>query len=85
MINVSEYITLTAVKDPGKIYETPQDVLNDSRLSFREKKAVLQSWENDQLALIRAEGEAMTQCDGTCSPIRLLDKIERALRELETH
>lgn len=85
MLNVSEYITHTALKDPGRVYDTPRDVLNDSRLGFRQKQAVLKSWEEDQLALLRAEAEAMTQCDGSSSPIRMLEQIEKALRELELH
>jgi hypothetical protein len=85
MINVAEYITQTAIKDPGRLFETPLDVTLDPRLSHNEKRTILQNWQLDQHALLRAEDENMSQLDGSSHPSRLLEKISRAMRQIDLH
>jgi hypothetical protein len=48
-----------AVIEPSSVYETPEDVLADSRLDDAEKRRVLESWERDARELAVAEDENM--------------------------
>ncbi len=80
-----DQIVKKAIKDPQKIYASPKDVLNDERLSAEEKDKILKSWEEDQVALMRAEGENMPQLneDMRPDPALLLEKIKKAEQTLE--
>lgn len=48
-----------AVIEPSSVYETPDDVLADSRLDDAGKRRVLESWERDARELAVAEEENM--------------------------
>lgn len=62
MLNaINDPIVEEVIKDPGKVYETPEDVVQDDHLNKREKKIILESWERDQIALLVAEGENMPE------------------------
>lgn len=61
----------------------PQAVLRDPRLTQEEKNKILQSLEQDQVALLRAEGENMIPQTNVPSPADLLTKIKKAEQTLE--
>jgi hypothetical protein len=83
MGNKSEKIVEQAIKDPEKVYETPESVLKDSRLTRAEKDKVLHSWENDEVALMRAEEENMSSKTCCPAPVEVLEKIKKAEKILE--
>lgn len=60
----SKKIVSQAIRDPGRLYDRPRDVVYDHRLSRAEKEKILDSWKLDQEALIRAEDEYMLQVKG---------------------
>ena len=72
------------VIDPEKFYKTPEAVLADSRLTQEQKDKILHCWEQDQLALIRAEEENMTMKTDVPLPVEMLEKIKQAEKKLET-
>jgi len=45
--------------DPSQAYETPEELAADEELSLEERIALLERWEADDAALVRAEGEGM--------------------------
>ncbi|RWU11637.1 hypothetical protein EGC76_05075 [Pseudidiomarina gelatinasegens] len=47
------------LRDPSAAYEKPDDILNDSNLSYDEKLEVLEQWEYDALELQVATDENM--------------------------
>ena len=62
MLNaINDPIVDEAIKDPGKIYDTPEEVVQDKHLNKKEKKIILESWERDQIALLNAENENMPE------------------------
>jgi hypothetical protein len=79
----SEKVVEKAIKDPAKIYSAPEAVLADDRLTDKEKDKILHSWEQDQIALLRAEEENMVQKDGAPPPGDLLVKVKEAEKILE--
>lgn len=48
-----------AMLRPGKMYQSPRDVVQDSRLSALQKKEILQNWEEEQKSLLVADEENM--------------------------
>ena len=83
MSHKSRKIVDNAIKDPEKFYKTPESVLADSRLTSAEKDQVLHSWEQDQLALLRAEEENMCPKCNCPSPEDLLERVKNAEKILE--
>lgn len=61
MAKATKALYSEAIKDPEHIYDTPQDVMSDRRLSPEEKKKILESWALDMEGLLRAEEENMTK------------------------
>ena len=49
----------TIIKDPGKHFECPRDVVADPELSLDEKRRILDSWALDAQLLSVAEEENM--------------------------
>jgi hypothetical protein len=47
------------IEHPAEHYKTPDDVLKDKELSFEEKKAALDIWEQDARQLVTASNEGM--------------------------
>ena len=70
--------------DPEKFYKTPEAVLADNRLTQEQKDKILRCWEQDELALIRAEEENMAQKADAPLPVEMLEKIKQAEKKLET-
>ena len=44
---------------PARIFKSPTDVVETNDIGPAEKLAILQAWEADEQALLRAEGEGM--------------------------
>ncbi|HRJ13215.1 MAG TPA: hypothetical protein PKW15_08245 [Alphaproteobacteria bacterium] len=87
MTSLSRKIVEKAIKDPEKIYHDPKEVMADPRLTGAEKHKILENWEQDQKALLRAEGENMSeQPDSNAvpheDPAVMITKIESAKRKL---
>jgi hypothetical protein len=78
-----EKIVSAAIKDPGKIYESPEEVVADPRLTRDQKGKILHSWEEDEIALQRAEGENMLQPSGEPKSGEILEKVKNAEKILE--
>ncbi|SEC18378.1 hypothetical protein SAMN05444164_1231 [Bradyrhizobium erythrophlei] len=62
-------------------YETPHDVVRDSRLSLTEKRAILASWASDASAV--ASNPILRAPRGLKSPVPVSDILE-ALRALDS-
>ena len=80
-----EIIDCMLDRNPEKVYKTPESVLADNRLSQEQKDKILHCWEQDQLALIRAEEENMTRKTDSPVPVEMLEKIKKAEKKLESH
>jgi hypothetical protein len=72
-----------AIKDPVKFYGSPKAVLDDEYLNDQDKMKILQSWEVDQIALMRAEEENLSSALSAPSPTELLGKIKKAEKILD--
>ena len=57
-----------ALRDPGSVFSSPEDVLENAALSKQQKIEVLRQWEYDARELGVAEEEGMV--DGEPSPLR---------------
>jgi hypothetical protein len=66
------------IKDPGKHFATPRDVVADRELTLEEKRRVLDSWALDAQLLNVAEEENMSGGDRPG-----LREVKLALLELE--
>jgi hypothetical protein len=66
------------IKDPGKHFRAPRDVVADAALSLADKKRILESWALDAQLLTVAEEENMS---GPGRPG--LRDVKLALLELE--
>lgn len=87
MSMASQKIVHKAIKDPEKIYLEPDQVLEDERLSQAEKLSILNNWHQDEEALLRADGENMTEQSAEIAaekrdPAAMLVRIEKAQRTL---
>jgi hypothetical protein len=82
-IQMSEALMKKAIKDPTKLYDTPHDVLADTKLSNEQKRKILESWHMDAEALMRAEEENMTSTDKTNKTSKLFELIKEAERKLD--
>jgi hypothetical protein len=68
----------TIIKDPGKHFAEPRDVVTDTRFSNEEKRKILDSWALDAQLLSVAEEENMPGKDRPG-----LRDVKLALLELE--
>jgi hypothetical protein len=66
--------------DPGSVFAGPEEVLT-ADLSTADKTAILERWEEDAEALIRASEEGMPAADNR-SPSDMLGAIQKALHAL---
>lgn len=67
-----------AMHDPSSAYEKPIDVTEDESLTTEQKIQILKEWEQDALALQRADEENMTRSTPT-----MLSRIRSALAIVE--
>ena len=68
--------------DPASVFRLPEDVLA-ADLSPVDKKAILQRWEVDLDALMRATEEGMPPSDNRRPPAEILRAVQAALSSLE--
>lgn len=68
----------TIIKDPGKHFASPRDVVTDGRFAPEEKRRILDSWALDAQLLAVAEEENMPGQDRPG-----LREVKLALLELE--
>jgi hypothetical protein len=79
MIGTRETLDVdAAVLDPAKHFQSPMDVVRDSRLTKGDKQRILESWVRDAQLLLQAEAENMP---GTEWP--RLQEVKLALLELK--
>ncbi len=77
-----EDVMSKALKDPGMLFSDPQEIIQNPWLTVDQKNKILEVWEQDQIALMRAEDEYMVQNDKKTSAAKLLQKIVRAKGDL---
>lgn len=70
----------SAVLDPTRFYERPNDVLADQRLGAADKRRILESWARDAEQLLEAEAENMP---GRATERPFLREAKLALLELD--
>jgi hypothetical protein len=71
------------VLNPEKFYKSPEAVLSDKNLTQEQKDKILHCWEQEEIALMRAEGENMSLKTDDPPPVELLQKIKDAEKKLE--
>lgn len=65
-----------ALLDPSKYYGTPKDAARDAQFSVAQRREILQAWQEDEEALIRASDEGL---DGGERP-----HLRQVIEELKT-
>ena len=67
------------LEDPASYFQRPSQVVNDRRLSLREKEEALNTWEQDTRQLLTAGNEGMRASDkDSMIDAVSLDEIVRA-------
>lgn len=66
-----------ALRSPGSVYKSPEQVLSDPRLDREGKRAILKSWEQDARELAVADEENMSGGESD-----MLDRVVNALLSL---
>ena len=69
---------LQAMKDPASVYQTPDQVLQDHRMTPDEKRKILDGWALDQQRLLTSESENMPEDVENTRPAALLQEISKA-------
>lgn len=72
----------SSIKDPHRYFKHPHDVVCDCRLDADQKERILSSWEQDEMLLLTAEEENMTEPKGGSKAAALLQAIRKAREEL---
>lgn len=67
-----------AMLDPEKIFETPDQVVENEQLSLTEKRKVLEAWRDNEIQLLRASGEGMAGGERPHLPL-----VEKALARID--
>lgn len=79
----SKKIVEKALDHPEDVYRKPSDVLKDKRLKDKDKIKVLDSWEQDEEAMSRAEDENMASGDNEPAHDEMLRRIHTARHKLD--
>lgn len=66
-----------ALTDPASQFDSPEAVLEDGRLTDKQKKAILERWKQDAVLLAEAEAENMAGGEPN-----LLHRVTEALSKL---
>jgi hypothetical protein len=76
--------SIEKVDRPADHYRTPQDICDDQKLSPAEKKAALNTWEQDAHQLLTASGEGMAGSKEGLKPTdhHRLGEVVRAKKEI---
>lgn len=69
---------------PEKLFRYPEEVLTSTLLNTHEKLEILQSWQEDVEALLRAADENMEGNDENSEIGKLLQSIIRVKKSLDT-
>ena len=69
--------------NPEKFYKTPEAVVADNNLTDEQKDKILHCWEQDEIALLRADDENMNSQTDAVPPAELLKKIKKAENKVE--
>ena len=69
-----------AIADPSRQFNSPMDVVRDSRLDVDAKRAILESWKKDAELLSTASNENM---GGGEHHTKILQEVTIALEKLE--
>jgi hypothetical protein len=80
-MNLDKKTLEKAYINPASIFASPEKIEEYSGLTAEEKMKILQSWEMDTNALIRAESENMTKASSAPAPEELLRRIKKVERE----
>jgi hypothetical protein len=81
-------------KHPATRYKTPDDIVDDKELSFEEKKAALDIWEQDARQLVTASNEGMAGSEEGIEPedhhrlgevVRAKEKLGASLEPKDSH
>ena len=67
-----------AIENPVKVFDSPQEIVNNDKLSLDKKLEILKSWEQDAIQLETSTGENMTGGE----PSRLTE-VRAAIDHLE--
>jgi hypothetical protein len=82
------------IEHPATHYEAPDDIVEDEELSFEEKKAALDIWEQDARQLVTASNEGMPGSEEGTEPedhhrlgevIRAKKKLSAGLERKDSH
>jgi hypothetical protein len=73
-------IDLNAILHPGSVYDHPRDVVADTTISIREKRAILASWASDAAAV--ASNPALRELPGS-HHFASIDDVLEALSALD--
>src|ERR1700730_11720720 len=73
-------VDLNAILHPGSVYDHPHDVVADTTLSMREKRAILASWASDAAAV--ASNPAFRELPGS-NRVVTIDEVLEALSALD--
>jgi hypothetical protein len=77
-MNKQDYVHRAKVS-PAGIFKFPMDVVEATYIGMTEKVAILEAWEADERALLRAEDEGMSGGEHAH-----LQKVQEALDRLKT-
>ncbi|OGT32742.1 MAG: hypothetical protein A3C44_00510 [Gammaproteobacteria bacterium RIFCSPHIGHO2_02_FULL_39_13] len=80
MFPISQSELERIMADPSAVYQRPEDVLSDSRLSHKQKVSVLKQWAFDAREIEVAQTENMR---GEASPLHQILVILHQLEEQE--
>ncbi|MEA2888403.1 MAG: hypothetical protein QOD11_2763 [Bradyrhizobium sp.] len=67
-------IDLNAILHPGSVYDHPRDVVADTTIPIREKRAILASWASDAAAV--ASNPALRELPGSQRFVSIDDVLE---------
>lgn len=68
--------------DPASVFHAPEDVLRAAGISVEDKRAILNRWEADVEALLRATEEGMSPMENR-GPAEMLRAVQAAILLLE--
>ncbi len=74
-----------AMAAPDKIFETPDQVVENEQFSLSEKIRVLEAWRDNEIQLLRASGEGMTGGERPHLPLieKALDRIGADIPDID--
>ena len=71
------------ISEPNDFYRRPRDVIKDRRFQLEEKIKILESWENEQNLLLKADAENMPRVGANGLNSEILQEISTAKDHLQ--